>query len=93
MTSHPTDKRSIQERLREESDDIFLDPNNLLSEAADRIDTLEKALGTMVEGNDVEDDPSRPDGHIAGEFTYGDLRRARSALHPSDNETGGVGIK
>lgn len=97
--SKETDKRTVQERAREHAAYIGCDPRStrLLSEAADRIDALEKALAMARPYVDAEwpldDDDSEEakDARAASE----EIERLldSSALHPSDNETGGVGIK
>lgn len=51
MTSHPTEKRTIQERLREGIDYLEAEYPTIaseLTEAADRIDALEAALNAIV---------------------------------------------
>lgn len=95
MTSHPTDKRSLQERLRRSSSAIYLATEKIVAddifalqrEAADRIDALEKALDRFVrirEWNHDESNSARREYDAAADAV-------RAALHPSDEEQAQAG--
>lgn len=90
MTS--TETRTVQERLRVVAEVSGQPRASMLRGAADRIDALEKALGGLLPLA-INEGPGGCDGKTRGCPNCKIIKLARSALHPSDNETGGVGIK